>query len=203
MITLLFNANTNTEFFNQQRNWHKKRLRRSQFSFLFQFLEQSKAAQVWLPVSVLPQYQQVVGWACDQTVLPKAHKHLLRNRNRTVRPSMMRDYRQVWQCTWTAPECPMRSPVNSRVLRFDTSAAFFDEEPACLLGRPRVHIPKKPSCVYNSGLEVKNTCVCVCACVCERPGEAGSAAKGKSWISHILTLPSSEQDISSLHQRPR
>lgn len=43
----------------------------------------------------------------------------------------------------------------------------------------------------------------VCVCVCVRPGEAGSAAKGKSWISHILTLPSSEQDISSLHQRPR
>lgn len=30
------------------------------------------------------------------------------------------------------------------------------------------------------------------------PGEAGSACRGRSWISHILTLPSSEQDISSL-----
>lgn len=39
-------------------------------------------------------------------------------------------------------------------------------------------------------------------CVYAPPGEAGSAAKGKSWISHILTLPSSEQDISLLTQRP-
>lgn len=60
----------------------------------------------------------------------------------------------------------MRSPVNSRVLRFGTSAAFFDEEPVCLFDRPRVHIPKKPSCVYNSGLEVKNTCLRMCVFVC-------------------------------------
>lgn len=40
-----------------------------------------------------------------------------------------------------------------------------------------------------------------CVCMCVSPGEAGSAAKGRSWISHILTLPSSEQDINSLKQR--
>lgn len=66
----------------------------------------------------------------------------------------------------------MRSPVNSSIFRFGTSAAFLDEEPVCLLDRPRVHIPKKPSSGWFSGLEVINKvgggfgCVSVCVCMC-------------------------------------
>lgn len=43
-----------------------------------------------------------------------------------------------------------------------------------------------------------------CTCVtftCVSPAEAGSAGSGRSWISHILTLPSSEHDMSSLKHR--
>lgn len=62
----------------------------------------------------------------------------------------------------------MRSPVNSSIFRFGTSAAFLDEEPVCLLERP--NIPKKPSWGWFSGLEVINKmgggfgCVSVCMC---------------------------------------
>ena len=54
---------------------------RSESSILLQFLEQSQAAEVRLPLSVLPQNQQVVRGACDQTVLLEAHKHLNGMRN--------------------------------------------------------------------------------------------------------------------------
>lgn len=43
-----------------------------------------------------------------------------------------------------------------------------------------------------------------CTCVtftCVSPAEVGSAGSGRSWISHILTLPSSEHDMSSLKHR--
>lgn len=151
---------------------HNSRLCRSQSSGVLQFLEKSKAAQMWLPLSVLPQYQQVVSRACDQTVLPEAHKHLLRIETGAVGPSLLRNFMKVWWHTWTAPEWPIRSPVNSRTLRFGISAAFFDEEPVCLFDRPRVHIPKKPSCVYKSRLDVINVfCVWLCAYVSETERE--------------------------------
>lgn len=74
-----FTIYENIEFNNIQHNGlFKAQLHNylSQSSVLLQFLEKCEAAQMWLPLSVLPQYQQVVGWACDQTALPEAHKHL-------------------------------------------------------------------------------------------------------------------------------
>ncbi|TNN56975.1 hypothetical protein EYF80_032786 [Liparis tanakae] len=87
-----------------------------------------------------------------------------------------------------------------------TSVTFLEGSPLCLLERPKFHMPKNP----EEGREkefgekrARRTCRRVCADVCASPGEAGSPGRGRSWISHILTLPSSEHDISSLKQRRR
>lgn len=72
----------------------------------------------------------------------------------------------------TAPEWPIRSPVSSSDRRLGTSGTFLAGGQTCLLDRPKVpNIPKSPE-------------------------EAGSAGKGRSCNSHILTLPSSEHVIS-------
>lgn len=54
------------------------------------------------------------------------------------------DHKKKKNQTWTAPECPIRSPVSSSVLMFGTSTTFFDGGPVCLFDRPKVHIPKNP-----------------------------------------------------------
>lgn len=46
-------------------------------------MEQGAAAQAGLPLSVLPQDQQVVRGAGDQAALPEAHKHLTKRRKTT------------------------------------------------------------------------------------------------------------------------
>lgn len=69
-----------------------------------------------------------------------------------------------------------------------------------------LHMGKKRFLIFLSISHNKRKSILFlrCTCVtftCVSPAEAGSAGSGRSWISHILTLPSSEHDMSSLKHR--
>lgn len=69
----------------------------SQSSVLLQLLEKLQAAEPRLPLSVLPQDQQVVGGAGDQTVLLEAHEHLKQTQlSKTLK-------KKTFVCFWRRP----------------------------------------------------------------------------------------------------
>lgn len=123
-----------------------------------------------------PSFHRISRWSVEHVTKPFSPKlvNICRedgnNNNMAVRSPPLKVFVPVRHRTWTAPECPIRSPVNSSIFRLGMSAAFFDAGPVCLLDRPRVHIPKKPGGVKNSGLDGRCVCVYACwwVCVCHQ-----------------------------------
>lgn len=79
---------------------------RSESSVLLKFLEKCHAAQAGLPFPVLPHYQEVVRWACDQTTFPEAHKHLVKRATGIVKSLQWRHVRSCLCSHERAPGPP-------------------------------------------------------------------------------------------------